>query len=183
MSRLVLFTEPSLDKEKGWDAEWKMLSILLLVTPLLLSGMSVKSFGNCQKEKLTAFTIALCRFWHPDNIVSRQRFPFVTPVWIYASRMRGREPCLKLGVMVVPAVWNCSMQCSAFMPLSAVLGFFSLEWSLTVSDAVIQGILWHAEIFIISNSDIIRFLLFITLVALKIHLRGRQEIGGKITAW
>lgn len=31
-------------------------------------------------------------------IVSRQMFPFITSVWIYGLKMRGREPCLKPGI-------------------------------------------------------------------------------------
>lgn len=66
---LVLCTESSLDKEKqGFTAEQEMLFIPILVTLLLLNGPSVKGFGNCQEEEVTAFTVALCRFWHPDTL-------------------------------------------------------------------------------------------------------------------
>lgn len=110
-------------------------------------------------------------------IVSSQVFPFKTSMWIYGSSMRGREPCLKPGVMVGPAVRHLQDTISCLHSLvcrDSILAVSVLCDLWLFLKLMIQEVLFHVETSVMNYSEIIRFLLFITPIKNSFKRKGKR---------
>lgn len=166
---LVLCTESSLDKEKqGFtagtgNAIYSYISDTAFIKWTVSEGVWELSRRGSDCIHRSFMQVLTSRY-----IVSRQMVPFKTSVWIYGSRMRGREPHLKPGMMVVPVVWHLQDTISWLHSLVCgdnILAVSVLNDLCQFLMLMIEGVLSHAETSIMNYSEIIRFLLFITWVA------------------
>lgn len=163
---LVLFTESSLNKQKQGFGCWTGNAIYSFVSDTTLIKWNVsEGVWELLRRGSDCIHHSCMQVLTLRYIVRRLTFPFRTSVWIYGSRVRGREPYIKAGMVVVPAVWRLQDTISCLHSLVCRDNFLAVSvlrdiWQFPM--LMIQGVFSHAETSIMNYSRRIRFLLLIT---------------------